>query len=344
MRELTASLTRSANPERRATSRLWMLAKLTLAVVLIAAILWRTNPRDLARIWQQISVPWLVASMVTFYGSTWLMTLRYWYLLRKQLAFRDLLGLVIVQTVMGNLIATSVSTVSYIGVLRGKHQVLVRAGVASLVLAKLGDLLALLLILVVASGMAWPDIPQLHELILALALTMLGVLLCAGLAGLFRARMVLALRRALVRLRLHHLPFLQRLVKSFDALAQPSAGLRSLLGPALGSSALLWCNMLLFAYCGVRTFDASLGLVPVALAVALTQVVAIVPIQVLGGLGVFDVAYTYVYGLFGMPYATAAAIVIGLRVLFYVFNGLLLLHLPAVTYVHTWRRKKGTDQ
>ena len=54
----------------------------------------------------------------------------------------------------------------------------------------------------------------------------------------------------------------------------------------------------------------------------------VVPVQVFGGLGVTDITTMYLLGLFGINQPQLAATIIGLRIIFYAANLLLLLYLP----------------
>ena len=88
--------------------------------------------------------------------------------------------------------------------------------------------------------------------------------------------------------------------------------------------------MLCFAYSSLQIFDVKIDMLPVVLVVAVTQIISLLPIQVLGGLGVFDYTYLYLYGMFGIERVELIGIIVGLRISYYLAN-LCLLPLVALT-------------
>src|SRR4051812_10283083 len=117
-------------------STVWNMLKIVLAVVLIGFIVSQTSVDELFALWRRISAPWLLGSIVAFYALTWAMARRYWVLIGRKVAFHELLSLVIVQTIVSNFVASSAGAVSYVAVLRSRHQIQIGRGVTSLVLAR----------------------------------------------------------------------------------------------------------------------------------------------------------------------------------------------------------------
>jgi uncharacterized membrane protein YbhN (UPF0104 family) len=60
----------------------------------------------------------------------------------------------------------------------------------------------------------------------------------------------------------------------------------------------------------------------------LAQITVIIPIQVFGGLGIYDITNLYLYSLFGFEQAQMAAVIIGIRLIFYLINALVFLYVP----------------
>jgi uncharacterized membrane protein YbhN (UPF0104 family) len=54
----------------------------------------------------------------------------------------------------------------------------------------------------------------------------------------------------------------------------------------------------------------------------------------LGGLGVSETLSVYLFGLFGKNPVEMAAIMIGVRLVFYIMNAFSLIYLPVETVVH----------
>src|SRR5690349_14119388 len=85
----------------------WTILKITLAIVLIGFIVTRTTFSDLYTLWNRISVPWMLCSILAFFAIICSMARRYWLLIDRKITFRQTITLVIIQTVIGNLFATS---------------------------------------------------------------------------------------------------------------------------------------------------------------------------------------------------------------------------------------------
>jgi uncharacterized membrane protein YbhN (UPF0104 family) len=99
---------------------------------------------------------------------------------------------------------------------------------------------------------------------------------------------------------------------------------RCCIGPLTGYSVLTLGTMLFFAYCSLQIFRVRIDIWPVIFVVSLTQIMTLLPIQVLGGLGLYDISYLYLYSLFGIDKSEFAPVVVGLRIAYYLTNLLFL--------------------
>src|SRR4051794_13373223 len=144
-----------ADSQSTMQSRLWGVLKIGLALVLTGFVLQQTSVTELAELWQRLSAIWLLPAILSFWVIIWLNARRYWLLLDGKVTFRQILALVVLQTALGNLIATSAGAVSYVGILRRKYEVQVSRGVSSLLLARFGDMIALMMALALSSAFVW---------------------------------------------------------------------------------------------------------------------------------------------------------------------------------------------
>jgi uncharacterized membrane protein YbhN (UPF0104 family) len=282
-----------------------------------------------------VSWAWLLAGFVAFGATTWFSTRRYWILIGRQVTFPQLLSLVILQNAVSNFVASGAGAVSYVAMLRSEHRVRVSQGITSLLLAKVGDLSAVGLALALSGWVVWERIAALRGLVVALVALIAGGLLTFVLVIVLRQRFVAAARWLLHRLGLTRAPFCDRALNLLSALAEQDArGLYPLLAPVMGYSCLMLILTFAVAYWLVRAFDVPISVMPIVFMVSLTQLMAIIPIQVFGGLGVYDVTMMYLYGLFGISQSEIAPVLVGARVVFYVYNLLLLLYVPLAARLH----------
>jgi uncharacterized membrane protein YbhN (UPF0104 family) len=316
-----------SSTNRRAT--LWTMLKIALALALIGVILSQTSVADLVVLWKHLSLPWLLGGVLAFYITTWAMARRYWILIGRSIPFPEFLSLVIVQTVVGSLVATSAGALSYVAILRSKHQIGVHQGFASLIVSRLGDVLALLVALVCSSWAVWPQIAVLHWLVGVLAAGLIGILIAAALIVVLRQRFVVFIERLARVLRLDRLRLIRRMIQLLADLAQRDVQLpRQQLGALVGYSALTLALMFAFSYCNARMFGITIGIWQVLFMLVLAQITVLIPIQVFGGLGVYDLTNMYLFGLFGFGQPQIAPVIIGIRIVFYLSNAILFLYVP----------------
>jgi uncharacterized membrane protein YbhN (UPF0104 family) len=306
--------------------KLWRLLKICIAIGLVIVVFAEVDLESVTLLWKRISVSWLLLSALALYASMWCMARRYWMLLGMHISFRELFQVVLYQNVMGNLITTAAGTAWYVGNLRADHNVSVAQGLFSLVLARFGDLLIWVFTLIVATSVLWRIIPDLHAPIVIVIFLL--TTLISGLLVLIASRCHLGriLRKVLSLLKLSEKPFAKNFVATLIALTKEvrCESKRSVFAFGLYSLFIV-SAMIVFAYSSLQVFEVRIGVWPVIFVVALTQIVAFVPIQVFGGLGLYDFTYLYLYSLFGVDRSEFAAVVVGLRLSFYLINLTLLL-------------------
>lgn len=319
-------------------ARLWTGFKILLALVLIVVLFARTSPTEILDVWQRASLVWLLGSFLFFYATFWAMAQRYWLLIGRRIPFSNLLGLVIFQTVLGNLVATSAGAISYVVMLRARYNIRATTGVSSLILSRLGDAVVVWLALLVAVGFVWGQVQSLHWLLVALMLGLGGILLACASVLIWRERLVHLVERILAKTPLAKSAVLHSLVEKASALAQISTAELVQLGlrAAFWSFAIFAINFA-FAICNVAMFHVPIGMPQLLFLYVFTLLLGILPIQVFGGLGVYEVSMVFLYGMFGIDAAYITPILLSWRVLFYVMNLLVLVYLPIEGHFKTAR-------
>ena len=307
---------------------LWAALKVTLALVLAALVFSRTGPAELAGLRERVSLTWLLAGLAAFLAGIGAMAWRYWLLIGRQISFRQTLRLVVVQTVVGNLVATSAGAASYVTLLRSQHRVQVSRGLTSLLLARCGDLLALLAALGLSAWALWAPIAPLHWLVIALIVAGLAGLSAVTLALFYRGRFLRLAGWTCARLCLDRLPIVRRGLEALAGMAGlDMRGMLATLQPVALSTALVFACTVAYSYCSVRMFDVPVSAWAVLFVLALTQFMVLIPVQVFGGLGVYEVTGLYLYTLLGAGRAEMASALIGMRLVFYGANLVAWLYL-----------------
>jgi uncharacterized membrane protein YbhN (UPF0104 family) len=308
---------------------LWNIFKTILALALIGLVFSKTDLGQLAGLAGRVSPGWLLLDLVLFIALTLIKTGQYHALTGREVQYGRLLNIIILQNAVSNFVASSAGIASFLTLMKAEQGIKLRTGAASLVIAKMGDLLAVALFLALTTALAGGQVPVLRDLAILL---LLGITLAVGvflLTIFLRQRFIGLLRSVLAAIHLLRLPLVQKGVEALQFLADQEDGVifRSL---RLGSAYSLVYMAVTFAwsYCNLRVFSVVIPWNVVGFVTALMQLISWVPIQVFGGLGITETTLVYLYGSFGLPQPEMAAVSIGLRLLLYFLSLVVLAYVP----------------
>jgi uncharacterized membrane protein YbhN (UPF0104 family) len=305
----------------------WTILKIGLALLLIWFVLRQTNLQDVITTVQDASIGWAIAAVVAFGLGVVGAIYRTWHLLNRHVALRDIANVTIVQIAVGNLVATSVGMISYVSLLRGRQHASLGQCVASLVFARLADLLVLVLFLTSSTWTLWDRIAELRWFIITLSLIGLGIFIIIGFAFWQRMAATNGIERMLTWLGMQHVGIFQRGLQSLNQLVQQP--FRHLIRPIVLWTMVIQLASVGFFWCSFAAFGVVIEFWPSLLILSLTQVVALIPVQVMGGLGLFDLATIILLAMFGLMPPVVAPALVGLRIIFYGCN-LMLLAYPLI--------------
>jgi len=309
----------------------WQMVKVAIAFGLIGIVISEVNLESFADLWKRVSVPWFVLSILAFYTSIWLMARRYWLLIGPQVAFYDLLHFVLYQNLVGNLITTVAGAAWYVGILRNQRNIGISTSVSSLMVARFGDLVTLLVSLTIAALIVWREISTVHLAVAVLVFVVTGIAVCGFVLFAFRHLLFQLGTAILDRYQLKQNPFVHSCVDALTECVNQKVTAHPVSFAWVSAySILILGSMLLFAYSSLQIFGVHIEIWPVIFVVTFTQLLSFLPIQVFGGLGLYDFTYLYLYGLFVVERSEFAAVIVGLRVCYYLAN-LALLPLVIMT-------------
>jgi uncharacterized membrane protein YbhN (UPF0104 family) len=309
--------------------------KIILAFLLAGFIISRTDFKQVRAVVEDVSLPWLAAYFILFILSTLAKALQYRIVIGEGVALPRVLNVVVVQNIASNFLAATAGIASYVTLFRAEHGVKVSRAMLAFLLTKIGDVIAIGLLLLVSMGAVWSRIGALQWISIILSAGMALFVLTFLFLIQFRNAFFTLLERVLKWMHISQFALVQKGMDLLEAVAYQDRDsiLRKIRGVIAGSFLYLGVT-LLWLYAGLRVFDIRLGVWEVAYSSALYYLVTYVPIQIFGGLGVTDTSMMYVYSLFGPSQAEMAAVMIGLRLLVYLMNLSLLVYLPlyAVLY------------
>ena len=312
----------------------WMIFKIGLALFLFGAVLSQLEWQALVALWQRMRLIWLVPVFVLFCAILWAMAWRSWVLIGRAIPFRSFLSVVILQTVLTNVFSLVAGMAYFVALLRARYQVELRRGFGVLILMRWGDLLFWLPVLLVTAWWARNDLSAIMQSVLALCLLLTLLVLTVPCFIALRNGLSTLVRPVLT-------PFSRRggdkLLAQFDAFAVTDrAEIERLLRAVIVTS--LWVGLVTVAYiyAHAQLFAIPLPLAAIVFVTVVGLLISYLPIQVLGGLGVYEFSTVYLYGLFGLSASEAIPIVLGTRVLLLVMNALTLVYV----LLETRARKK----
>jgi uncharacterized membrane protein YbhN (UPF0104 family) len=315
-------------------SVVWHGAKIVLAIILAGFVLSQTSIDILFALFQRTSIRWLLLGTCFYCAMTWMSARRYWILIDRRVPFFNFLNIFILQNAITNLFASSAGLASYVAILRGEHKIQVSRGVASLFLANLSDAIVICLAIGLSSIFVWSQTGAVHWLVIFMLMGVSGGVGLLLLAILFRQQFANIVVLVASNLRINRFVFFNRVLDvAHDLVGKKIGEIVGFFGIVLVRSLLVLMLTLMWAYCNMRAFQVPIDIWAIIFVVSLLQIMSVVPIQVFGGIGVYDVAIIYLYGLFGVSQVELATVAIGLRLIFYTLNLFLLLYLPLGTYI-----------
>lgn len=324
-------------PKASRLSRLpfWSVLKVSLAVCLFWLVISQTSLADLVAAARRIQPVWLLVTVLAFALIAWAMARRYWVLVGKELAFHEMLELVIIQTLITNFLMNAAGATSFVALLRTQHQIGIGRGVLALFLARVGDIVFLASALAVMSWPVWSRIEVLHNLVAVMILVQVAFLLGSCSAYAARARLSEWIQGIRERYGIDENGLAGRTTGSVLSLCKTEESqLRPLIAPLLGYSAVVLVANFAYAYATLALFAFPLGLWDVLFVAVVMQLVSFVPVQVFGGLGIYEVSSVYLYSLLGAEPSETIPIVIGAHAVFYLLNAMMLLFIAGGTLLH----------
>jgi len=311
----------------------WSIVKIIAGILLIAFVFSKASLPEITALVSQVSWGWLGLTFVLFILLSMLKAWQYHVLFDTDFPYSQILSVVIWQNAISNFVASGAGVAAYLTMLRTEQNIKVSRSASVFLITKVGDLIAIWLGLLLSLVFVWNQVAPAHTLILFL-IALIGGGLAAFAATVFLRRTFVDILRAILeRTGLLKLPLTQRLLELAGTLADIEQNdLTRIMLTASGLSSFYLILTFAWTYSSLHTFNLPVTVWVVVFVSSMLQLLSIIPIQVFGGLGVSEAASLYFFGLFGFPQVQVAAVVIGLRLLFYLTNLTVLLYLPIHTF------------
>ena len=311
------------------------LLKIILALALLVFVLSKTNLQNLLVLKDILSWQWLWISLAIYILLTTAKGAQYWALLGAQVPFRETLKIVIIQNAVTNFVTGAAGLVSSMTLFRVEQNVKLRRSGLVFILIKAGDLLAMAFFLALSSFQVWSQVKLLQETVILLLVLVGSGLLIFWSAVLLRQKFVLQFKKLLHNVHLDQINLVQRGLGVLDALVEQEH--QTIIASLVKGTALSFVYMtltMLYSYARFQIFHVPVDFWVIIFITSIMQFISMIPIQVFGGLGVSELTLVYLFSLFGVTQVDIAAIVVALRVLFYLFNLAVMLYIPLDAFLN----------
>jgi lysylphosphatidylglycerol synthase-like protein len=311
------------------TSFAWNILKIILALGLILFVFTRTNFSDLSSTLKNGSVFWLIISAALFVSLTLLKALQYYVLMRNELTYAQVLNVIIWQNAVSNFFLAGAGILTYITTTRMEHEVKVSRSITIFLLTKAGDLTAIWVALLISSSLVWSQIGALHVPLLVLLVSIGIGIACFFFTVLLRQKFVSILNRTLSWIGLSKIKLVQRGISYLQGLADMNQSkVLRLFGLLLLYSFIYLAITILWIYTNLAIFHLLPDIFAVMFVSVLIQLVSYFPVSVFGGLGINETSSLYFWSFFDLSQDALAPALIGIRIVFYLFNLIPLIYLP----------------
>src|SRR5215212_3031937 len=307
----------------------WNVLKILLALGLVFFVLSKTDVAELFSTLQNASLFWLIVSGVLFVLLTLVKTLQYYTLMRGELSYSQVLNLIVWQNAVSNFFLAGAGILTYITTTRLEHEMKLSRSVTIFFLTKIGDLTAIWLALLISSRLVWSQIGILQIPVLVL-LAGIGIVLAGFLLTiLFRQRFVAVLDQIVARTGAFKIKLFEKGLSYLRGLASIKQNkILGLFGRLLLYSLIYLAMTISWIYANLAIFHLQFDVLAVVFVSIFLQLVSYFPISVFGGLGIGETSALYFWSFFGASQEVLAPALIGIRVVFYVFNIIPLIYLP----------------
>lgn len=313
----------------RVFARWQEILKTILALALIGFVLTQTNFQQIIALKGAIAWTWLWLALALYCLMTAFKGLQYRVLLKNKISYWQILKIVVIQNALTNLVGTTMGIASYLTMFRLEQNVkLSRSGII-FIITKAGDVLAMGFFLFVSAWMTWGHVGPLHQVVVILLVCIAAGLAVFWTAAILRQEFILQIQRFLRWLRLDRIALVENGLNALRSLAeQEHRTVMRALGAGLALSFGYMTITMIYFFARIQIFQIPIDFWPVIFIAAAMQLISLVPIQIFGGLGVTEFSSIYLLDLFGVTQVDIPAILIGLRVLFYLFNLVVLTFIP----------------
>jgi len=304
------------------------VAAVIITIVLLAILLSQVNVADVITTLTSIDPLYLVAGFVLYACSYFFRALRFRILLSGEIGMRDLFKVVCVHNMMNNLLPARTGELSYIYLINKVYGRNIGEGIATLVIARVFDFIAIagifLSAAVILQSLSDTVVQAVRYASIAVLLSVVVIII---LLKSDKREILAAIGNLFGRYKLDKNPVAGRVFSkihetadSFDAL--DSADMHFHLR-VLTTTLAVWVSLYTFYYCMALAMHMDVGYIPAVFASSFAVFTTVLPIQGIGGFGTIEGGWAVGFILVGVPDAVAVASAFGFHLIMLIYTLLL---------------------
>lgn len=324
---------------------IWSLLSIAVTVILLLLLLSQINIDDIITVVGAIDIRIGVLGFALYFCSYICRTVRFHILLNKSVTLSRLFSIVCVHNIVNQVLPARTGEFSYVVLLKKNHDKSVGEGMASLIVARAFDIIALSLLFFI-SVLFIENTPGIVNFILVLVALILAFLLVfvTGLI-LYGNKIMNGIRSAFYTIRLVQFGSVKYLLRKGDETVQSFHTMRSRKQIVLTfvTSVLLWgfhCTMLYILATGMNVI---LPIISMLFAITFYLLTTFLPISTLGGFGIKEVGWALGFSIVGVPKELAISSGFGFHIIVLVYTILLggygFLSINKNTFLRIYTRK-----
>ncbi|MCP4371864.1 MAG: flippase-like domain-containing protein [Deltaproteobacteria bacterium] len=304
------------------------LLSLGFGIILISWLLAQLEWKATFEILRNVPISLLFFGFLCYAASFYLRAARFKLLLPQNKQIAHLFPIVLVHYTALNIIPARLGELSYVYLLKKVNNISTGYSLASLVLARVFDQIAISFLFLISLGFVtlpshW--LKNLSLLIGGLLITTCGMLL---LILAYKEKCVLFLKHCIRMFGWDRYNVVQRVIHEIEGVvaAFRESRIKNYPGKILGTSLVIWISIFSLNYLLLKAFHVHLSYVEVILTSTVIILLTVLPLQILSGFGIRETTWVFIAMTLGVPRRIAITAVLGTRIISTIFLCLFCLY------------------
>lgn len=293
------------------------LLSLGVGVILISWLLSQLDRASAIKIIREIPISLLIIGFLCYALGFYLRAIRFRLLLPPEKSVKHLFPIVLVHYTALNIIPARLGELSYIYLLKKVNGISTGCSVSNLLMARVFDHITLSLLFLVS----WPFIDLSSQWLKTLSLLVSGFLIVtfALLMGIlaYKEKCIAWIKILVTKFGWANTAIIRRIIHEMEEVAVALKGIQVKKNAAkvFGMSVLIWMSIWGSNYALLLAFQVDFTYIEVILASTCIILLRVLPLQVMGGLGIHETTWVFIAVALGIPKNIAITAAFGSHIL-----------------------------